>query len=195
MSFFEIKMPSKVILYIAMSLDGYIADIEGNIDFLNIAELEGEDYGYNNFTNTINTLIWGRKTYDKVMSFGIDFPYPNKRVIVLSKTLTGKNENVEFYTGDLKTLINSIKETNNSEINYEKKSEVKHIYCDGGGEIVAELLKNNLIDKLIITIIPHLLGSGIRLFKNNLPPQKLKFLQSNSYRNGVVQLHYEILHD
>lgn len=193
MSFFEINMPSKVILYIAMSLDGYIADLEGNIDFLNIAEFEGEDYGYNDFTKSINTLIWGRKTYDKVMSFGIGFPYPNKRVIVLSKTLTGKNENVEFYGGDLRTLINSIKETNNSEDKKEQNIDAKHIYCDGGGEIVAELLKNNLIDKLIISIIPHLLGSGIRLFKNNLPSHKLQFLHSNTYRNGVVQLHYNII--
>lgn len=175
-------MSKKVILYIAMTLDGYIATKDDNIDFLQIAEKEGEDYGYSNFIKNIDTIIWGRKTYDKVLTFGDSFPYPDKKVYVLSKTRIGKDDNVEYWNNDVKDLITKIK--NENQLN---------IYCDGGSELVAELLKNQLIDKLIITIIPHLLGSGIRLFQNGLNAQNIQLLQSNTFPNGVTQLHYEII--
>ena len=67
-------MNRKVILYIAMSLDGYIAKHDDNIDFLSIVETPGEDFGYHDFLQNIDTVIWGRRTYDKVKSFGIEFP-------------------------------------------------------------------------------------------------------------------------
>lgn len=82
-------MSRKVILYIAMSLDGYIAKEDDTIDFLSKVETPGEDYGYAEFTKTVDTIIWGRKTYDKVKLFGIDFPHQDKNVFVLSKSKTG----------------------------------------------------------------------------------------------------------
>lgn len=175
-------MSKKVILYIAMTLDGFIATKDDNIDFLKLAEKEGEDYGYLNFIKNVDTIIWGRKTYDKVLTFGGDFPYSDKKVYVLSKLRQGYDPNVEYWNNDVKELISKIKNEN-----------TLNIYCDGGSELVGELLKNQLIEKMIITIIPHLLGSGIRLFKNDLPTQNIQLLQSNSFPNGVVQLHYEII--
>lgn len=170
----------KVILYIAMSLDGYIAKDEDNSDFLSVVETPGEDYGYAAFQQTVDTLIWGRKTYDKVLSFGIDFPHKNKKCYVLSRSKTGHDENVEYYNGDIKNLIEQM-----------RQKDGKNIYCDGGGELLYELLKHSLIDQMIISVIPHLVGNGIRLFKDKLPEQALKLTQSVTFPSGLVQLWYE----
>ncbi len=173
-------MPRQVVLYIAMSLDGYIAKDQDNIDFLSKVESPGEDYGYADFQNTVDTLIWGRKTYDKVLSFGIDFPHQDKKCYVLSKTRTGQDQNITYYNGPVKDLITQL-----------KQQPGKNIYCDGGGELVYELLKDSLIDKLGISIIPHLVGTGVRLFKDGLPEQNLKFKKSITFPSGLVQLWYE----
>ncbi|MEK6477674.1 dihydrofolate reductase family protein [Catalinimonas sp. 4WD22] len=173
-------MSRQLILYIAMSLDGYIAKDEDNLDFLSVVEWPGEDYGYAAFQQEIDTLIWGRKTYDKVQSFGIKFPHKDKRCIVLSRTKKGRDENVEFFGGDLKELIAEL-----------KQQPGKNIYCDGGGEVVYALLKDALIDKMIISIIPHLVGNGIRLFKDGRSEQNLKLTKSITFPSGLVQLWYE----
>ena len=68
----------KIILYIAVSIDGYIAGPEDNLDFLSIVESPPEDYGYSNFVSTIDTVVMGRKTYDKVLGFGIEFPHKGR---------------------------------------------------------------------------------------------------------------------
>jgi len=175
-------MSRQVILYIAMSLDGFIAKDEDNIDFLSIVDVPGEDYGYYSFEKEVDTLIWGRKTYDKLLSFGVDFPHSDKKCYVLSKTKSGADENVTFYNGELKDLIETL-----------KQQEGKNIYCDGGGEVVFELLKHALIDKMIISIIPHLVGNGIRLFRENRPEQNLKCTRSITFPSGLVQLWYDNL--
>ncbi|WP_224997316.1 dihydrofolate reductase family protein [Cesiribacter sp. SM1] len=173
-------MNRQVILYIAMSLDGYIAKEDDNLDFLSVVEKEGEDYGYTAFQQEVDTLIWGRRTYDKVLSFGIDFPHKDKKCYVLSGSKTGSDENVEFFGGDVRELIAQI-----------RSQEGKHIYCDGGAGVVYELLKYGLIDRMIISVIPHLLGSGIRLFKDGRPEQHLKFRSSTTFPTGLVQLWYD----
>lgn len=173
-------MKRQVILYIAMSLDGYIAKDDDNLDFLSLVERPGEDYGYTAFQKEVDTLIWGRKTYDKVLSFGIDFPHKDKKCYVLSRSRSGKDENVEFYNGEVKDLIASL-----------KQQKGKHIYCDGGGEVVFALLQEKLIDKMIISVIPHLVGRGVRLFKDGRPEQHIRLTKSIAYPSGLVQLWYE----
>lgn len=169
----------KVILSIASSADGYIADENGGIDFLSAAQTSGEDYGYDKFIKSVDTIIWGRKTYDKLLSFGIPFPYKNMKCYVLSRTKTGRDENVEFFSGDIGGLIGDL-----------RKLDGKNIYCDGGAEIVSELMKRDLIDEFIITVIPVFVGGGIILFKPGRPQENLKLLQSTSFPSGVVQNHY-----
>jgi len=175
-------MNRKLILYIAMSLDGYIAKEDDNIDFLSIVETPDEDYGYSDILKRVDTVIWGRKTFDKVLSFGEGVPHKDKKVYVISKSKTGNESHAE-YCGDVVQLIKSLKNQTG-----------KDIYCDGGGEIVYELLKNRLFDRLIISIIPHLVGSGIRLFKDGNIEQELKFKQSTSYSSGLVQVWYDLNH-
>lgn len=162
-----------------MSLDGYIAKEDDTIDFLSLVETPGEDFGYADFLKNVDTVIWGRRTYDKVMSFGIDFPHKDKNVYVLSKTRSGRDDHVAYFS-DVKKLMEQL-----------QNEPGKDIYCDGGGEAVYELLKYSLIDRLIVSVIPHLLGNGIRLFKDGRPEQKLKFKRIVSYPSGLVQLWYE----
>lgn len=172
-------MERKVILYIAMSLDGYIAKEDDNIDFLTSVETPGEDYGYTSFLRGVDTVIWGRKTYDKVQSFGIEFPHSDKKVFVFSRTRTGKDDHVQYFS-NMEELITRL-----------KREEGKDIYCDGGSETVYSLLEHSLIDRLIVSVIPHLLGSGIRLFKSGVPEQNLTLKQSIGFPSGLVQLWYD----
>lgn len=169
----------KVKLYIAMSLDGYIAKEDNNIDFLSVVSSPGEDYGYAEFTAGVDTVVWGRKTYDTVLSFGVDFPHADKKVWVLSRSRKGKDKNVEYFS-DVPALIEQL-----------KKAKGKDIYCDGGGELVYELLNHSLIDQLVVSVIPHLLGSGVRLFRDGRPEQSLKLKKSVSFPSGLVQLWYD----
>lgn len=177
----EIKKSSgrKVILYIAMTVDGFIATHDDDLTFLSAVEKEGEDYGYNEFIKTIDTVILGRRTYDKVMSMGVEFPHADKSTYIISRTPKADIGNTKFYNGELKPLITKL-----------KSEPGKNIFCDGGAHVVHELLRHNLIDEFYISIIPILLGSGISLFRDGRPPMNLKLVESKSFVKGLVQMHY-----
>ena len=169
----------KVILYIAMSLDGYIATPDNGLEFLSLVEEEGQDYSYQDFVNTVDTVIVGRKSYEKVLSMGLDYPHVNKDLYIITRTPRPAVGSTKFYTGNLKELIQNLKSTKG-----------KNIYVDGGAEVANELLNDNLIDEFYISIIPALLGDGISLFKSHRPDLKLKLISSKSFNKGLVQLHY-----
>jgi dihydrofolate reductase len=168
----------KLILYIAMSLDGYIAKPNDDLSFLSVVEKEGEDYGYTDFVSTIDTVIMGRKTYDWVTK-QVDFPHADKNAFILTRTARPGNGNTVFYTGALSDLVRKL-----------KVEEGKNIFCDGGAEVVNELLMNDLIDEFIISVIPVLVGNGIKLFKDGRPEQKLKLVSVKSFDTGLAQLHF-----
>jgi len=173
-------MPNRsVILYIAMSLDGYIAKENDDISFLAVVENPPEDYGYSDFVRSVDTVIMGRRTYDKVLSFGINFPHRGRKCYVLSRSKIGSDENVEFYSGDLAELIKNIRQTSGS-----------NIFIDGGAEIVFELMQRDLIDQYIVSVIPIFVGGGISLFKPGRAEQKLKLTRSVTFPTGLVQLWY-----
>jgi dihydrofolate reductase len=169
----------KVVLYIAMSVDGYIAGPDDSLDFLKLAEWKDEDYGYKDFVKTIDTVLWGRKTYDIVRSFETPFPYPDKQVYVLSALRSGKDEYVTYFN-DIKNLYKKLKSEPGLDI-----------YCDGGAQLIAEMLSYDMIDRFIISIIPHMLGSGTRLFLDDLPERRVALTYSKSYESGVVQVQYD----
>jgi len=164
-----------------MTLDGYVATKDGDLSFLDAMHIEGEDYGYAKFTESIDTVILGRKTYDKVLSFGIPYPHADKKTFVISRSKTGEEGNVRFYSGNVKDLVLELKNQNG-----------KNIYCDGGPELVNTLLQENLIDEIILSVIPVLLGEGIPLFNEGFSTQNLTLLNSKSYSSGLVQMHYEL---
>ena len=171
----------KVILYIAASLDGYIAKPGDDLGFLSIVQSEDEDYGYSEFINRVDTVIMGRKTYDWVMSQVPEFPHADKVSYIVTRTPKDPVGRTNFYTGDLKVLISSL-----------KNKAGKNIFIDGGAEVVNELVKDNLIDEFIISIIPVLLGDGTKLFKDGRAEQKLKLVEARSFDTGLVQLHYKL---
>ena len=176
------KLDRKLILYISMSLDGYIADSNNSLDFLSVVEEENQDYGYFDFIKTIDTIIIGRKTYDKVLSMGFEYPHTDKEVYIITRNEDYTSSNYKYFNGDLKELVKTL-----------KNKEGAHIYCDGGAEIANELMHHKLIDEYIISIIPVMLGNGVRLFKDNRPPENMKLISSNAYKKGVVQLHYQTI--
>ena len=172
----------KLIVYIATSLDGYIAKPNDDLSFLKLVEKSGEDYGYSEFIATVDTLLIGRKTYDWVVKEIGASHYENgdKDVYVITRSERPNNGKTVFYSGNVIELVQQLKN---------KKG--KTIYCDGGAEIINELLRNDLIDEFIISIIPILVGNGIRLFQDNRPEQSLKLVNVKSFEKGLTQLHYK----
>lgn len=171
----------KLIIYIASSLDGYIAQPNDDLSFLKLVEKEGEDYGYAEFTSTIDTIILGRKTYDWVLREVGSSHYDNgdRDVYVITRTERPSSGRTTFFTGDLIEFVQQL-----------KTKEGKDLYCDGGAELITELLKNDLIDEYIISIVPVLLGGGTRLFKDGRPEQQLELLSTKAFETGLTQLHY-----
>src|SRR5690606_26451528 len=168
-------------IFIAASLDGYIAKPNDDLSFLKSVEKEGEDYGYAAFTATIDTIILGRRTYDWVLEKIGASHYDNgeRNVYVITGTKRPDVGRTKFYTGNLTELVQQL------------KSEVgKNIYCDGGAETIDELLKNDLVDEFIISVIPVLVGNGIRLFKDGRPEQQLELVNAKTFNTGLTQLHY-----
>ncbi len=174
----------ELIVYIAMSVDGFIAGNNDDLSFLQQVEQEGEDYGYADFIQTIDTVIIGRRTYDTVMRLTDQFPHADKTCYIISSKAQEPKGNLRFYNGDLKTLVTEIKAIQSE----------KHIFCDGGASIVQQLLRLQLVDRLIVSIIPVVLGDGIRLFGDNTIQQNLQLVYSKSYPKGLVQLHYQFKH-
>lgn len=172
----------KLILYITMSLDGYIAKPNDDLSFLELVACEGEDYGYADLLNTVDTVIMGRKTYDWVMTQVPEFPHADMKSYIITRTPRAPIGNTEFYTGNIAELITALKAKSG-----------KHIFVDGGAQLVNTLLKDKLINELIISTIPILLGQGIRLFQEGFPEQNLKLISSKQFDSGLLQMHYEIL--
>ena len=160
-----------------MSLDGIIAKPNDDLSFLDKMHVEGEDYGYNNFEKSMDVIIMGKKSYDWVCKMVGHFPH-KQRTYVITRTPKESIDNVQFYTGDITTLVHET----------EKDSA---IFCDGGAEIVNLMLKNCLIDEIILSIVPVLLGEGIRLFQETLVVQELQLISSKSFESGLVQLTYQ----
>lgn len=170
----------KVLLYIATSLDGYISMPGDDLSFLKRVEKTGEDYGYAEFEKSVDTIIMGRRTYDWVVKEVGFYPHADKTSYILTRTARPTDGLTHFYTGDLRALITKL-----------KHEPGKDIFCDGGAEVVHALLKEDLIDEFIISIIPVLLGDGIRLFKDGRPERVLTLIATKAFDSGLVQLHYK----
>jgi len=148
---------------------------------LRLVEKEGEDYGYAEFTANIDTIILGRKTYDYVLREIGSSHYDNgqRDVYVITKTERPGTGKTTFFTGKLSDLVQRLKSENG-----------KDIYCDGGAEIINELLKNDLIDEFVISVVPVLVGNGTRLFNDGRPEQLLELKSVKTFDTGLTQLHY-----
>jgi len=175
----------KASVFIAASLDGFIARENGDIDWLSLAydEEDAEDYGYQEFMDSVDVLIMGRKSFEKVLTFG-EWPYGDKRVVVLSsRSLAipdGIADTVESKSCTADDLVKQLSE-----------SGANHLYIDGG-KTIQGFLSAGLIQQFIITIVPILLGGGIPLFGLLNDDIKLNHVETRSYSNGLVQSKYEV---
>ena len=170
----------QLILYIATSVDGYIAPENEDLGFLSVVEQEGEDYGYASFTATVDTVIMGRKTYDKVVAMGVTDPHPGRALYVVTRTPRPSQGDIHFHTGDVVRLVRGLKATKG-----------KNIYCDGGAQLVDALIQHDLIDRYCISVVPVLLGGGVRLFRDGRPHHALRLVESRGFPKGLVQSWYE----
>lgn len=172
----------KVILYIAMSLDGYIADPKGGVEWLGGQDAASEDMGsYPEFIQTVDTVIMGWKTYHQVTTelSPDQWVYSGMKSYIITHQKLAATEDIEYTEQPLEELIADL-----------KKQEGKHIWICGGASIVGQLIEENLIDRYHITVIPTLLGDGIRLFEKSHKELKLKLIGTQSY-NGMTDLIYE----
>ncbi|QUM86845.1 MULTISPECIES: dihydrofolate reductase family protein [unclassified Moritella] len=172
---------SNVILYIATSLDGYIARMDHDISWLSNVEVKDEDYGYQQFFNDVSAVIMGNSSFQVIKDFG-DWPYTNKQCFVASHSPDiVPNDNVTFITDPAATIKQL------------KASDEGNIWLLGGANLADSLLRLDLVDELILSTIPILLGNGIRLFNAPLPELGVTLLSSQSYPSGLIQTHYKII--
>jgi dihydrofolate reductase len=171
----------KASVFIGTSVDGFIARLNGDLDFLPAGG--GEPHGYREFMETVDALVIGRKTYETVLAFET-WPYAEKRVFVLSTRPLAPappDAVVEHMSGDPAEIVSQL-ETRG----------IKHVYVDGGITIQG-FLQAGLIQRLIITRVPVLIGDGVSLFGPLPHDVRLEHVATRDYPSGLVQTEYRVV--
>jgi dihydrofolate reductase len=169
---------------IATSLDGFIARPDGSLDWLSQQAPAGEDYGYRAFSDSIDTALMGRGTYEKVLTFG-DWPYSTKRTVVLSSGPVAIRD-------DLKPLVEATSLPPRALAEHLEATGSKSVYVDGG-KTIQSFLQAGLIDELTLSTIPVLIGAGLPLFGPLNSDVPLELMSSRSFANGLVQSTYRLM--
>ena len=168
----------KVVLGLGISLDGYIARLNGDVDFLFMPK----DYSMAPFFKTIGAAIMGRKTLDDglKMSGGKFPPAPWDEYYVMSRSKPpGERDGVVFTHKSPAALVGQI-----------RKSPGKNIWLMGGGEVARDFLKADLVDELYLGVVPVLLGEGIPLFPPGFPQRDFELVENKTYSRGLISLKY-----
>ena len=167
----------KIILYSAVSLDGFVARENGDVDWLHDPELmlEGEDFGYAEFYDSVDATLMGGNTFRQIIGFDVPFPYSGKNNFVFSRDIMLQHPECTFVHGNIISYVKKLKE-----------GEGKDIWLVGGGQINALLLDAHVIDEFILSVIPIVLGKGIPLFKEIASSHKFKLITSKAFSNGIV---------
>ncbi len=170
----------KIILYIATSIDGRIAEPDGSFDFLSEYPVSEEmNYGYKEFMASIDTIIMGGRSWRELDSMDAMGGYKDKLVYVVSRNNWGEKQNVKFITEDVTDRIAAL-----------RNEPGKDIWLFGGGELISILLASGLIDEMHLFYIPTILGKGIPLFPEQSAGTKWTLADSTSYPNGVLGVTY-----
>jgi len=166
-------------VYIALSLDGYIATPDGEVEWLE--PFFDEDYGYESFMSEIGCAVMGRLTYDQVLDFG-EWPYPEHDVYVLSRSsISGLPERTIGWPGTPAELITHLGEAGSE----------GDCWLIGGGQLIREFERLGAIDEYELFVMPVTLGSGVPLFPSPYPATALQLVSVTAWENGVVRLRYE----
>jgi dihydrofolate reductase len=169
-------------LFIATSIDGYIARLDGSLDWLDdVPNPDNIDHGYRDFYSGIGTLFMGRKTYEAILGMDVDWPYEDAKTYILTRNAdyTATTPHTYVINEDILGLVEEIRE-----------EEDKDIWLVGGGELVSMFMDLKLIDEMILSVIPVVLGSGIPLFASDSQQVKFKLLDSRVFETGIINLHY-----
>ena len=170
----------KVIVHIAASLDGYIAHKNDDVTWLDFYQVADIDYGYSEFIKAIGTAIMGARTYDQSMRHPERMLTNIKTYVLSHKTMpVPSGASVEFYNGNLKALIDRIKNEDNGDI-----------FVVGGGQVVCSFLSEGLVDELLHFVVPVLLKEGIPLYSMLKKEIGLKLVETIPYKTEIVKLHY-----
>ena len=169
-----------LVLFIASSLDGYIATKDDSLEWLFKVEGEG-DNGFTEFYETVDTILLGKRTYDWIMKQDMEeFPYKNKKCYVFTRSSIEDTEDVKFINEDITKFVDKL-----------KSQDGKNIWIVGGGELLHTFLKERLVDECIITIAPTILGNGIPLFREGDYQLELSLKETSKF-NQFVELHYVV---
>jgi dihydrofolate reductase len=169
---------SRLRVYIAATLDGFIADAEGGVGWLDA--YNPVDYGYDAFLASVSSIIMGRVTYEQVLGFGV-WPYAGKRTVVLtSRADLPTRPDVEVYRGAVRDLRDRMRAETPGDI-----------WLMGGGKTLGGFLEEGLVDELDLFIFPLLLGRGVRLFVEPGRPTALRLAAHQAYPSGIVRLLYQ----
>jgi dihydrofolate reductase len=172
-------------VFIAASIDGFIARSDGNLDWLMKQSTEGENHGYDEFMDSVDGLIMGRGSYEKVLTFG-EWPY-TKPVVVLSRSL-----NQQDIREDLVGRVRIANCTPEQIMQKLTNEGWRQVYVDGG-RVIQSFLRDGLIKNIVLTRVPILLGSGISLFGDIDHDIDLIHLETKSYPSGLVCSAYEVV--
>ncbi|WJH27132.1 dihydrofolate reductase family protein [Paenibacillus sp. CC-CFT742] len=173
-------MSNKVVLYIAMSLDGYIARKDGSVDWLFDVEGDGGDNGYAAFYQTIGTVVMGRTTYEDVLKLSEDFPYADRPTYVLSRSEQPPAPHVQFTTEPVESLIPRLQQASDADL-----------WIVGGGQLVQAVMEERLLHEMEVAIIPKILGEGIPLFPEGIVPSNLKMMGTQTL-GQIISIRYQV---
>ncbi|EGR2590827.1 dihydrofolate reductase family protein [Vibrio mimicus] len=173
----------KVSAYIGQSIDGYIAGINGELDWMqDVSNPEGSDFGFSEFMSTVDALLMGRNTFEKVASFGF-WPY-NKPVYVASNSLrmlpAEFEDKASLISGSVKEMLDALSSRG-----------IKTVYIDGG-LLIQSALRAKVLTEITITTLPTILGSGIKLFGHLDNSVKLRLVSSEIVVGQMVKTHYTV---
>jgi dihydrofolate reductase len=180
-----------VTIHMAASLDGFIARKDGSVDWMETHDnFEGGEImspeSIAAFLETIDCYVMGSRTYETAMMFeakGYGWQYGNKPTFVLThRELPRIHESIEFYSGDLPRFVNE-----------RLRSAFRNIWVVGGGTLAADFLRHGLADEVSYSIIPIVIGDGIKFFESPGNDAPLHLVAVKTYRNGIVELRYRVL--
>lgn len=170
-------MPNEIVLFIATSLDGYIASPDGAVDWL----FHDADYGYTEFMESVDAVVMGRKTWELAMNFE-KVPFAGKQVFVFSRTSApARDQRVRHVHGEVATVVAEL-----------RRSVRRNLWLVGGGNLIRQFIAHQLVDEFRLFVHPIILGAGIPLFPPHSERTQLSFAGSRAFPSGLAELRYRL---